>query len=831
MIKFFDSASRPTIGMLINTIEGRYQTRLWRGMYDLAIERNFNLVFFTGKNYNSTDQSEIQYNTIYKLFSATRIDGLIITSDSLTNDEDIAAIFQFEKEAVSIPKISLSFQLSGVPCVLLDNKSGMRDLVNHLIDAHDCRKMAFVKGPDESQEAKDRFMAFEEVLTARGIPIDPALILEGNFQDSGGSAAVIHLFDDLKAKPEAILFSNDEMALSAIKTLTDRGIRVPEDVIITGFDDLIDTRFTVPPITTVRQPIYEKVKLAGEILLDIMDGKKVPEKTVLPTELVVRESCGCLAAMMKDLERDMAPPTTRIQHLEAWVVEGGRSLIVQEMLEALAIPVEEKPIWKEELIILIDLLIRDIREKNSPSSMLTRLNYLLNRFVAEVRMIALWADGLFIIRRRLFPYINDPVELDYANVLFGRAQGLIGMVMENSRAKKVLGLENYLWELRYILEKLNSAVSLAELSEIMLENLPKVGIRSCYLTLYHEEESDYQRQYIPLEEKKPTQNWIPPANSMLVSAFDERGQLVHPGSARKFLTQQLLPAYILPDYKRITLLAMPLFKNDNQFGYILFEMLKMDVGGASLYAALREQISNALQTSLLFLTRKEAQERLTATMKELKKSEEKFRDMAYLLPSIIIETDMDMRMVFLNKSGLELFGMSDDDLLRKKSILEFVPADEQGRLKEYGKSVINGQNPVYSEFRVVTAAGTKVTFLSKAIPISRDGRVDGIRWSIMDIKPFMNSILQPGEAYFSKFHLSQREKEILTLLLQGFKNKDIGSRLFITERTVKGHITALYRKIGVNNKSELFESMKENQVKQFGQESFLISVLSKIMND
>ena len=140
----------------------------------------------------------------------------------------------------------------GIPSVVFDFYAGMRQQMLHLVDRHGYRRIAFIRGLAGKDEAEQRFQAYHDVMTERGIGVDPRLVVDGSFLRESGKRGVSVLFDERGGNLDAIVAVNDEAALGAFEELAARKIRVPEDVALVGFDDDDAGRWTNPPLTTVR---------------------------------------------------------------------------------------------------------------------------------------------------------------------------------------------------------------------------------------------------------------------------------------------------------------------------------------------------------------------------------------------------------------------------------------------------------------------------------------------------------------------------------------------------------------------------------------------------
>jgi LacI family transcriptional regulator len=219
---------------------------------------------------------------------AGKVDGLVVMARSLS-DEDIMAISR------SLPVVVLANgdTSGGLDFVGADNPGGAREITTHLIRQHGYTDIAFLGGPLESPDSQDRFTGFRQAMRDAGlrVPAKPAAV--GGFTEAGGQQAVRAMLAAGRT-PRAIVCGNDEMAIGALIALRAARLRVPADVAVTGFDDIVATRHVRPALTTVRQPMRELGERSVRVLLDrIADHTRPPDSVILPTELVIRGSCGC----------------------------------------------------------------------------------------------------------------------------------------------------------------------------------------------------------------------------------------------------------------------------------------------------------------------------------------------------------------------------------------------------------------------------------------------------------------------------------------------------------------------------------------------------------
>ena len=194
-----------------------------------------------------------------------------------------------------------------------DNQSGMRDLARHLLTDHEYRTLAFVAGLADSPDS----VARGETLAAEAAAVGATLLTgprwQGNYYASGGARVIERLIADGTALPRAIVCANDQTALGVMYALAHHGVDVPGDVAVTGFDDIPMARHLRPQLTTVRQPIQEIGATAFDVLHSMIShGAPAERDVVLPTRLILRESCGCPSRSTATL-RGGHPPESSAQ--------------------------------------------------------------------------------------------------------------------------------------------------------------------------------------------------------------------------------------------------------------------------------------------------------------------------------------------------------------------------------------------------------------------------------------------------------------------------------------------------------------------------------------
>lgn len=221
--------------------------------------------------------------TYEALLRAQHADGLVISGPRV-DDAGLASL------AHDNFPIVLQGSLPGLdaPSVDIDNRAGARRAVDHLIGLGRRRIACITNAPLEYTAAQERLDGYRAALEAAGLPYDERLVAHADFDAGSGHRAMADLL--ARGPIDAAFVASDVVAFGAIAAIREAHLRVPDDVSIVGFDDIALAAFFDPPLTTVRLPAYDLGQAAGAALLDRISGRPVPDRTLLPTDLIVRSS-------------------------------------------------------------------------------------------------------------------------------------------------------------------------------------------------------------------------------------------------------------------------------------------------------------------------------------------------------------------------------------------------------------------------------------------------------------------------------------------------------------------------------------------------------------
>jgi DNA-binding LacI/PurR family transcriptional regulator len=218
-------------------------------------------------------------------------DGLLVFSDGLM-DDDLERLYESGFPMVLVhrtPPVSLT-----IPSVTVENVSATHQLIDHLIKVHGRRRILFLRGPLHQEDSFKREAGYRSALQANGIPFNEDLLLNGEFErDIAYDALNTFLESEDRVEFDAVFSGDDYAAIGVMRSLQQHGFCVPNDVAVVGFDDLGFAQFLNPPLTTVRAPTETVGRVATERLFDLLEDHPSDEVTVLPTEIIFRQSCGC----------------------------------------------------------------------------------------------------------------------------------------------------------------------------------------------------------------------------------------------------------------------------------------------------------------------------------------------------------------------------------------------------------------------------------------------------------------------------------------------------------------------------------------------------------
>lgn len=554
-----DMNRRKRIGVFIEWLSDGYSDPVLEEIVSAAEAWDVDIRCFVGGCYE-LDFPVARRHLPLLYASPQAIDGAVVVSlGNFVTTSDIETIFQrFD----AIPLCAMALQWSRYPSIEVDNEKGLRIGIRHLIRKHGRRKIACIRGPEKSIEAETRFRVYQDVLSELGLDYDERYVASGYYMRQHGVQAVRLFQDERKLDFDAIVAANDAMALGALEELERRGIRVPESVALLGFDDVEEARHSRPPLSTVRQPFREHARKALEIVMDQLEGRAVPRRTLIDSQLILRRSCGC--ALSRGWMLSSAPPppesSNLVEPLESWAKACSRDLV-----EFFDLSVDGADLERQ-------LAASMVRAASSGDSYayLDILDRELDRFGRSSRDLLLILPLLASQQRALRGVAAKPFELECLENLFRAATGLASEAAERVEAQRRHAAKTKINLLLRMNEALMNAQDLDTLARIFSEHLPGLGVRGCYACIW-------EGQAVPAE-------W---ARLVLACEAGQPRQL--PAGGWRFPAKDLLPRQLGLDETPSSWLICPVLRLEPSTSYVV---LSLGTAESFVYDALVDQIGS-----------------------------------------------------------------------------------------------------------------------------------------------------------------------------------------------------------------------------------------------
>lgn len=257
--------------------------RVMAGLTSITVPAGFKLLVEPIEDVTEPD-------TYIRLAHEAHVDGMIL-SGVRSDDGQLRRLSEADFPVVLWGRL----EGSDLPFVDVDNAEAARIAVEHLIALGHRRIACITNGPPEDSASAARLDGYRLALKIADLPFDPALVRYGDFEERSGTEAMLDILSD-RSRPSAVFVASDEVALGALKAVRARGLRVPDDIALMGFDDLPISEFLDPPLTTMRVPARAIGVHAATMLIELITSQAQPDSRFLPTELVIRESCGARRA-------------------------------------------------------------------------------------------------------------------------------------------------------------------------------------------------------------------------------------------------------------------------------------------------------------------------------------------------------------------------------------------------------------------------------------------------------------------------------------------------------------------------------------------------------
>ncbi|MBN2804696.1 MAG: GGDEF domain-containing protein [Deltaproteobacteria bacterium] len=573
------------IGVIVSSLHEPCQSLMWNGIYRAAKSRNIELISFVATSQDRVDSFDMHFSVVKDFALKASLDGIILFTGTIAEYVEPGFLENFYSNLLHIPLVSLSYQIPGVPSIMPDNYTGVVHMMDHLIKRHGYKNIVFIKGPEGHSEADKRFEAYKDGLKKNNIPYNPLLVFNGTFSAKSGVRAVKELYSSALAF-DAVLCVDDETAMGVISELKKRGVHIPTDVAVAGFDDIPDASIVQPSLTTVKQPLFNMGIAALEDLLAKIDGSFVEPLTILPGHPVYRRSCGCFTSSI----RKSTPPRTNIS--KAITIEELTAVLIQKVGNILGENLKENsnnPI-SSSLHQLILTFGKNINELDNDNIFLNALDNFLFRISSNEYSIEAMLAVLIELQIFLNSNALPPVKLANGNTLLQQAQVFLREQEIRATQTKNIDESSFLLKIRETSQKIITTFDLERLKISILETFPALKIEQFVFAVY-----DTPHQLT-------SENFIFPEKSKIIIAYNEFGKNVLKDDDVLIDSEQLIPDLLKKsstedEQRGIYQLFMPLFFKKEQLGYVLFNYSENQP--FFMYEELRLHIGSALKSSIM----------------------------------------------------------------------------------------------------------------------------------------------------------------------------------------------------------------------------------------
>jgi signal transduction histidine kinase/DNA-binding LacI/PurR family transcriptional regulator len=538
------------IGLFVEQLASQYHQNVWAGVAETAQQRGVHLLtFVTGL----LSQPLTPPNTLFEFIWPGVLDGVILLKagemEGLAADQRPSWVTHLAH--LPVVRIGLPFEI-GVS-IEVENKISSEQMLEHLIIHHHCQTIAFIAGANEHPDALIREEAYRNSLQRYQLPILPELRVQGKFSRPSGKTAMFQLLDTFSGKLDAVFAANDEMALGAIEALQERGYDVPDDILVVGFDDVQEGQVGSSPLTTVRQPLVEMGQRALEMVLDQVHGRAVEKSVLLPSQFIVRQSCGCLSQS---------------------VLKAG--------LETAVIHNDDLPLPRS---IINELVALSLADAQSPvtNKFLPTLTKIMRQEAHTGLPAHKWQNLITVIHQEGLPICQDPETRNRAVHLWRQARVLVADAAYRNQAARGSQLARQTVELSGVIQHINRSFDVKQLQRVLAVFLPRLGIEQCFTAVYDPAPSS------------PGGSCVLPATARLLPSLTKEGLPVP--SPEPVSSRHLVDSFLSASHPE-RVIVQSLYQNYKQIGLVVF-FVPLQMERLYQYELLQSQISSVLSGALL----------------------------------------------------------------------------------------------------------------------------------------------------------------------------------------------------------------------------------------
>lgn len=527
------------IGIIVTDLYDYYQQTFLDAFEIYCKDRDIMSYVFVGGY--SSDYFESDGNSFLSLICNSRLDVILTLSQSLSSLCGLDTFHKFIRLLPKVPIISVGLKIPGIDSIMVDDKIGVSELMDHLIVVHGIKRIAFIKGPELNYYAMDRFDAYKTSLKRHNIPYDYKLVAPGNFSPGDGRKGLSLIIDVRKESFDAVFCCHDLSAFEVIRSLNERGMKVPGDISVVGFDNLDISSSFSPSLTTISQPFFNIGLMAGKYVENIVTGIKNQKAVVVDTKVIIRESCGC--------KRSIIFEPVYNEKLNNYSFEESVERGKQRILERSRFPYDIGNIGillETSIDKIAESILFSVRNRET-THLIQTIEHILSEDLVKQPDASFWK---FALEEFFISICENCGNKENGLFISSLLSGTLLMLYETE--KRIHGYTRIddtalIQYMSSIGDLLLTSKNEAELNDVLKRHLPNLKIRNCFIILYTDEK--------------------------------DIGELFFSASSHQYkheMNHKFNISSILPDNsdsgRELSYMVIPLKVDEKELGYILIEI-------------------------------------------------------------------------------------------------------------------------------------------------------------------------------------------------------------------------------------------------------------------
>lgn len=604
---------RPLVGLLVSHLEDDFDDAVCKGAMIAAEQADVNLVIFPGRYIDGVyadklrTEYEYQYNTLFELPMCNKFDVLVVLIGTIGSHLDKENKAKFLNRFKGVPIITVASKIDDYPCICVDNKTGLVQTIEHLIDKHGCKNIGFVSGPKTSDDANERLEMYKNVLEANGMSFDPEKVVYGNFS----KYVVPQVGDLLDRNPDldAIVFANDQMAIAGYQAMAERGIKPGIDICVTGFDNDPVSEEIIPHLTTVKSDVTELGFSAVIEAINYINNGRMENESI-PSSMVCRNSCGCHGNPRFSLSSFKSTVSER---------EAFADKVCDFLLDKYRASDQTKKVRKEIKGFLFKLddyaHAEDMHDRAVRDDIITTLGAILtDNFFKFVTLDKLYAV-IEYIQSRYTSSNNNSDELIMINRMFIK---IYKSIAEHNATycKDTLDDNHFLsWQSNSITRDMLVFEGYDDRAyQSVVDKLTRLHMTSSYLFCYE-----------PAIVNRKTDTFVLPEHLLLKSYHNRSDAVIPSHEEQKVRSNELFTSKFLPQDRRYTFVVSPLFSNEEHYGLLMCEL---EYEYFHYIQSVTVQLCAALKIITLMMKEAKTQRMLQQSLIEIKENNQFLSDLS-----------------------------------------------------------------------------------------------------------------------------------------------------------------------------------------------------------